>query len=751
MTIDDRAPVGLSPLDVTSGDRQWRFDPSRTVLVGRHPRCDITVADDRVSREHLEMRPSPDGWVVTDLQSRNGTWVDGNPRSRAVVDSGRQLTIRVGDEDGPALVLRSGAEDATTATVGDAVIGRDPACDVVVADPLVSRRHAVVRPEEQAVLEDLGSFNGTYRNGQHISGPVLLKAGDRIGVGNETLVWTPDGLTRAAPQRRSLDVRHLTVTTAAGSVLLDDVSFRFPAASVTAVIGPSGAGKSTLMGALTGLRPASQGTVTWAERDLYAEYAQLRYSIGLVPQDDIIHRQLTVGSALRFAARLRLPPESDREERVEEVLHDVGLSAKKDQRIHSLSGGQLKRTSIAMELLTAPPLLFLDEPTSGLDPGLDRQVMVELRGLADAGRVVVVVTHSVLALDVCDRVLLMAPGGRVAFFGPPDELLPFFGVQDYPAVFEALEDPAWVQRYATSSARAAFIGRTGRGETMAPLAVTPTPRRPAPLRQLWTLVRRNAAVTAADRMLMVMLVAMPAILALMAHAFPGEAGLSVRASADDPSEVHQRLLVLIIGAALMGTALSIRDLVTERPIYRREHAVGLHPAAYLASKVLVLGALVAVQSVAFTFLSLWGSHGPDTSLVLPSGRLEIAVVVAAVGVTMVVAALAVSAAVRSVDQTMPALVGLIMAQLVLCGALFPLVGSTGLEQVSWLLPARFGYAAAAATTGVQPASLPGADPLFAPTAHQWLLDVGALGVQTVAFTIAAAVLLGRSVARTGRR
>ena len=169
--------------------------------------------------------------------------------------------------------------------------------------------------------------------------------------------------------------------------------------------------------------------------------------------------------------------------------------------------------------------------------------------------------------------------------------------------------------------------------------------------------------------------------------------------------------MLIVGAALMGAALSVRDLVTERPIYRRQHAVDLHPPAHLTSTVLVLGSLVAGQSVLFTLLATWGIRGPDDALVLTSGRLELAVVVAAVAVTMTVGALAVSAAARSVDQTMPALVGPVVAQLIFCGGLSALAGRTILEQASWLLPARFGHAAGAATIGLRPSDAPDADPL----------------------------------------
>ena len=737
----------VGPLHVDHDGTSWVFEPSRPVEVGRHLGCDITLDDERVSRAHLALRPGAEDWVLADLGSRNGTWVDGAARRAAVLPPGSTAVVRVGDADGPALVLRHGAATgddlAAVPRSGPLVVGRDPSCDVVVDDPLVSRRHAVVERGERAVLTDLSSFNGTYHDGRAVTGPVVLAVGDAVGVGNAVLVWTGSALVEAPPVRPSLEARHLGVTTTSGSVLLDDVSVALPAGSLTALIGPSGAGKSTLLGALTGLRPAGRGSVTWAGRDLYGEYDQLRFLVGLVPQEDIVHRQLTVARALRFAAQLRLPPDVEHEPRIDAVLAEVGLLAQKHQRIDTLSGGQLKRTSIALELLTAPRLLFLDEPTSGLDPGLDRQIMLQLRALADGGRVVVVVTHSVLALDVCDRVLLMAPGGRVAFSGPPEQLLPAFGVGDHPAVFAALQDP---------DRAAAPTDPTGPAAPSATAARPPeevaTPPRPAPVRQCWTLARRNLAVAMADRMFLVLLLTMPVLLAAMSHAFPGEAGLSARAASGVPAEAQQRLLVLVIGAALMGTTLSVRDLVTERPIYRREHAVGLHPAAYLASKVFVLGGLVAIQSVVFTVLALTGVRPPDDALVLSSARLEIAVAVAAVGVAMTVAALAVSAAARSADQTMPALVGLVMAQLVFCGGLFGVVGRPGLEQLAWLLPARFGYAAAAATSGVQPLGTP--DPLFESTAEQWLLDLGGLGLQTAAFTALAAVFLGRSVLR-GRR
>ncbi len=242
----------------------------------------------------------------------------------------------------------------------------------------------------------------------------------------------------------SLDVQDLAVRVDKGRrTLLDTVSFPVGEKSLLAVVGPSGAGKSTLLNALTGLRPADGGTVLYDGRDLYRDYAELRQRIGLVPQDDILHSQLTVRRALGYAAQLRFPEDTakaERQARVDEVIRELGLDQRVKQPIHSLSGGQRKRVSVALELLTKPSLLFLDEPTSGLDPGMDRSVMHMLRGLADDGRTVIVVTHSVLSLDVCDRLLVLAPGGRIAFYGPPEDALPFFGFAQWPEAFEAFEN-----------------------------------------------------------------------------------------------------------------------------------------------------------------------------------------------------------------------------------------------------------------------------------------------------------------------
>ncbi|TYL51451.1 FHA domain-containing protein [Nocardioides sp. BGMRC 2183] len=715
-----------------------------TVVIGREAGCDVLVSDTQASRHHARLQWEPTGWVLHDTSS-NGTYVDGRAISRLPL-AASPLRFHLGGPDGeevvvaavpsappappppsppspveawnPQAVLPPGqlahGHSVVRPQLVDAgrslTIGRDRTNDIVLEDPLTSRRHARLDPATAtapALLHDLGSFNGTFVDGHRVTGPAPLATGAEVIIGNQTFRWDGQRLVASATTHEfTLYAEGLTQVVAGGKRLIENVSFQLAPSSLTAVIGPSGAGKSTLLGALTGLKPASHGRVVWQGHDLYAHYDQLRFQIGLVPQQDIQHPQLKVRQGLGYAARLRLPPDTtaaERDARVGFVAQQLQLTERLDNRIGTqLSGGQRKRVSIATELLTAPPLLFLDEPTSGLDPGLDLEVMRQLRGLADDGRVVMVVTHSVLALDLCDNVMVLAPGGRIAYFGPPSGVLAHFGQQSYPEVFDLLDSPdLWRRIPAQPQPRESGAVR--------PVQAPPAPPHQSFGRQLVTLVARNAAVVRSDRLLLGMLILLPLVLGALSRLVPGSDGLSLDATSEvitrpdgttvtvlHAAEATQRLIVLIVAACLMGTALSIRELVGERPIYKREYAVGLSPGAYFGSKILVLGSAAFVQGLVVTFIATVGLPGADG----PLGTLRVAVTIAALSFTMAVAGLALSALVTSTEQTMPALVGVIMVQLVLSGALFAIAGRPLLEQIAWLSPSRWAYAATASAMGL---------------------------------------------------
>ncbi|MFJ7422306.1 FHA domain-containing protein [Streptomyces uncialis] len=630
-------------------------------------------------------------------------------------------------------------------------IGRARDNDLVVDDLVVSRHHAELRVGTDGTFEiaDLGSHNGTYLNGSPVTRAAVLP-GDIVGVGHSAFCLVGDKLEVYVDTGEvSLDAQELTVTVDRGrKTLLDGVSFPVGEKSLLAVVGPSGAGKSTLLNALTGLRPADHGTVLYDGRDLYHDYAELRSRIGLVPQDDILHAQLTVRRALRYAARLRFPQdtaEPERRARVDEVIRELGLEQRADQHIHSLSGGQRKRVSVALELLTKPSLLFLDEPTSGLDPGMDRSVMHMLRGLADDGRTIVVVTHSVLSLDVCDRLLVLAPGGRIAYYGPPEDALGYFGFTQWPEAFEAFEtdrERDWAGDYRASSFHRRYItdatARPPVPNADGVVAPVPPPKPQSWGAQLSTLVHRYATALSADRTFLVIMVALPFVMGAMARALAGS-----RLTAQSAMNA---LLILCVGGVLTGAANAVRELVKERAIYRRERAVGLSRPAYLMSKVVVLGTITVLQSVVLTLVALLGVDlgAPGGQGVFLPPLVEIVLAVALLSFTAMTLGLLVSALVRKEEVTMPLLVLLAIVQVVFCGALLEL-NVPGIQQLSWLVPARWAFAAMASTIELG-RIVPGAmssDALFRHSAGVWLLDMGMLIVLSLVFLYAVSRLLRR--------
>ena len=613
-------------------------------------------------------------------------------------------------------------------------IGRADGNDVVLADLSVSRYHAELRKTAGGGYEiiDLGSHNGTYLGGQRITTAAVTES-DVIGIGLATFHLVGGELRQFTDTGDiSLSARGLTVRLPNGKVILDDVSFPLGERCLLGVIGPSGAGKSTLLGALTGTRPATAGSVLYDGRDLYAHYAELRHRIGLVPQENILHTQLSGRRALRYASELRFPRDTspaEREHRINEVLDKLSLTEHADTRASSLSGGQQKRVNVALELLTKPSLLFLDEPTSGLDPGLDMSVMEMMAGLARDGRTVIVVTHSVANLHVCDRLLVLVPGGRVAYFGPPDDGLRHFGKPGWAQVFQAFEaepDRDWAGEYRRSAFCAEYVtaGQPRLPAAAAAREVPPPPRPANRLAQLSTLVRRYTAVIASDRNYVGVLALLPIALGAVIHLVPDAPGLAGR----NNGNAQQVLLVLILGTCLTGVTNAVRELVKERAIYARERAAGLSVGAYLWSKIIVLGLISAVQSVVIVLIGVTGRPLPPSGAFLKSLPLvELAAAMAVLAVASMAVGLLISALVNSSDKTMPLLVVAVLVQVVLSGGVFPLNGKVGLDQLSWLSPSRWGFAATASTSNLNQVAPPGLeprpDPLWSHAPHIWLLDM----------------------------
>ncbi|MGW7276399.1 FHA domain-containing protein [Streptomyces sp. NPDC054864] len=644
-------------------------------------------------------------------------------------------------------------------------IGRALENELVVSDLQVSRHHAefTATPDGRFEIHDLGSHNGTYINGQPVakSGTALIGPNDIVSVGHSTFRLVGDRLEEFVDTGEiSFSARHLTVTVDGGKDILKDVSFGVPEKSLIAVIGPSGSGKSTLLKALTGYRPANKGDVLYDNRNLYKQFAELRQRIGLVPQDDILHKELTVKKALKYAAKLRFPSdtsEQEREQRIGEVLRELKLDIHKEKKVTSLSGGQRKRVSVALELLTKPSLIFLDEPTSGLDPGMDRDVMQLLRGLADDGRTVLVVTHSVAELAICDKLLVMAPGGSVAYFGPPEEALNFFGYQTWADVFSAFEnyrDYDWAGRWKGSQhyqMYAADIDAVAAQSVHMPPPQAIRPPKPQGWgSQLWTLIRRYTSVIASDKGFMGLMVILPAVLGIVSVVIPADFGL---APPKPPSKFNGDagtiMLILAVGMCFSGAANSVRELIKERVIYERERATGLSRSAYLMSKVIVLGVITALQGVIICGIGFATRDMPEEGLIMPPAA-EICLVIIALGFTSMMFGLVISSLVKTSEKTMPLLVMFAIVQVVFTGVLFQVYGSPGLEQFAWLMPSRWAIAGAGATLDLahlmppwDPKKPGDLDPLWEHSAGQWGMNITILLLIGIACGFAVARLLRR--------
>ncbi|MFH9734205.1 FHA domain-containing protein [Streptomyces sp. NPDC017260] len=647
-------------------------------------------------------------------------------------------------------------------------IGRALENDLVVSDLQVSRNHAEFHatPDGRMEIRDLGSHNGTYVNGQPIAkgGSQLLGPTDIVGVGHSTFQIVGDRLEEFVDTGEvSFSARHLTVTVDGGKQILKDVSFGVPEKSLIAVIGPSGSGKSTLLKALTGYRPADRGEVLYDNRNLYKQFAELRQRIGLVPQDDILHKELTVKKALKYAAKLRFPADTtgaERDARIDEVLRELKLDIHKDKKVTSLSGGQRKRVSVALELLTKPSLIFLDEPTSGLDPGMDRDVMQLLRGLADDGRTVLVVTHSVAELAICDKLLVMAPGGSVAYFGPPEEALNFFGYDTWADVFSAFEnyrDYDWAGRWKGSQhyqMYAADIDAVAPQSVQAPTMQAMKPPKPQGwMSQFVTLVRRYTSVIVSDKGFLALMVILPAVLGAVSLLIDADKGLLPNAPNAAGRIVPNGtattvLLILAVGACFAGAANSVRELIKERVIYERERATGLSRSAYLMSKVFVLGLITVLQGLLVGVIGFATREIPEEGLVLGGLTLvELSLPIMGLGFTSMMFGLIISSLVKTAEKTMPLLVMFAIVQVVFTGCLFALNEAVGVNQFSYLMPSRWAVAAAGATLDLNKVTPPekGAevDPLWEHTVGAWGLNMAAL--------IVLGVICGFFVARFLRR
>jgi ABC-type multidrug transport system ATPase subunit len=503
--------------------------------------------------------------------------------------------------------------------------------------------------------------------------------------------------------------------------LLDDVSITLLPGTFVAIVGASGSGKTTLLRALSGQTRGQEGDVFYNGLNMLQHRHHFSTTMGYVPQDDIVHKNLTVEAALYYAARLRLSCRKSRRElfeRVDQVLEDVELTEQRRQLISKLSGGQRKRVNIALELLGRPAIFYLDEPTSGLDPGLDLKMMELLRRLADRGQTVVLVTHTTDNIDLCDDICFLAPGGRVAYYGPPDRLKQFFKSDDYAHIFNLLyDDPDyWVMLFRHSPDFAQYVEQprqqaealangngNGNGKERDSAPLPPEAACANSLRQFWVLTRRYLNVMVHDLPTLALLLLQAPIIGILIWLLAQDNVLhnvaaGVLGSDGNPQDIYaQRVLFILITSAIwFGIINAAREIVKEAPIYRREHAVNLGSVPYVLSKIVVLGALLAIQDFVLLYIVGTQTSFPANGRIWhgQSGAfIEIYLTLLLVSFVGLMLGLLTSALVPNSDRALSIVPVLLIPQIIFANVIFNIDGNFG-RWISYIMPSRWGVQAA---------------------------------------------------------
>ena len=709
-------------------DESLILEPGKIYVLGRDATSDIRVDSSRISRAHLRFTFKKKHWEVEDLASSNGSFL--GEQKIETLEIVKKTLLDIGGVGNLSIMISPLSKGETVGSSQREVnpastkiskfvsgdyqddksglarvrlqqrirIGRDQENDWQIDDLNVSRIHAEIVQNSSGGYEivDLKSTNGTFLNGSKIKRETL-KTGDIISVGGFARRFTNDGLQiLEGIDGTSVSAREICFSIG-NKPLLQDVSFNLGPRTLTAIVGPSGAGKSTLLGVLTGRTKPSSGQIAIGGVDLHTQFQSLSRQIGSVPQADILHTRLTVRQALMYGAKLRLPNDTSKEERelrVNEVMDQLELTERADLRIDRLSGGQRKRASIGLELLTSPHLLVLDEPTSGLDPGLDAHVMETLRKLADGGQTIVLVTHSVDNLDICDNVILLASGGKVAYSGPSSTVFSKMGKKSWADVFRFLATPD-VLLLATSKHEESISTEISDHHILE--------RKQGAVRQVATLASRYIRVIASDRFYLALLALIPVVTGAIAYAAGSEYGFGsgtvTKTGFDYNPFAQATILVLILGSIFIGLSTSVQEIVKENQIRKREQAVGIRSFTYVLSKMIVLGLVVTLQTVVFTLIVLFNRPLPPRGQLFESSQWEIVSICVVLGISSMLLGLLISSFLSSSEQAMPTLVGMTMIQVVLSGAL-PLQAKGLVNEISKSVPSYWANNALSASVDI---------------------------------------------------
>jgi ABC transport system ATP-binding/permease protein len=667
------------------GTRSVTFSENVIFVVGRN-NDDLGIEDSRVSREHLEIKYNNESIYLYD-KSSNGTFINGSriESEKWIRTSGSEKISLTAD--GKVSILIEPIEENKASNTflrlleqkGKITIGRKKDSDIVLPEKSVSRTHAVIEKQgDEVYITDL-SLNGTYINGKRIHRKSILTSSDELMIGLHTF-----SLSREAKDFKSetaIQVNNLFFSYPNGKTGIHKTSFQLEKEKMIALMGPSGCGKSTLLKLLNGYHKPSKGSVSIFGLDLTENFDILKQFIGYVPQENIAHEDLTVDEAMYFTAKLRLGnvvKSDELKERIDSILTSLNISEKKIRTnyIKNLSGGEKKRVSIAVELITQPEILFLDEPTSPLDPETIDEFLKSLKGLCEMGTTVVMVTHKPEDLFAMDEVLFMAKDGHLVYIGQQNNLCNYFESESIIKVYKKASD--------TNQAKILYNKWTESIENRKGLKIKSSNLKSQtstnPLHQFQWLVIRYARLKLNNSKNLLIALLQPVIIALLLLlVFPQLKEINEQGMVIGNIGV---IFIMALSVVWFGVSNSAKEIVGERSIIQRERSFNLLLMPYLLSKSFVLFILTSLQILVFlSVLYLGLSELRDFILTF--------IFLSVVGFASVCFGLLLSVFSKSTEAVMTMLPVALIPQIVLAGIVHPL-GNSLTQFLSYLTLGRWG-------------------------------------------------------------
>ena len=640
---------------------------NHNVIIGTGNNSTIKLNNKLISSHHAQFIFDTNGKLhIQDLNSTNGTFLNGTKisPSKAYIVKPKD-TIQLASTKGILIVVEEIKKDSfddkkvniveKLKLKSKVIIGRSNDCDIILNNGSVSRKHAEVNKNSNGVyfIKDLNSLNGTFVNGKKIKGITKISLSDKIFIGK--LQLTLKGTAKDLSEELAICTKGIQKIFINGSK------------SLLAIMGPSGCGKTTLMNTLNGVSPATNGKVYLFGQELISNYEYLKTQIGYVPQDDTIHRQLTVRQSLYYTAKLRLNNLTDIEidTKINNILDQLGVLHVKNNLISKISGGQRKRVCIALELLSDPLILFLDEPTSPLDPQTIEDFLNILKGLSSRGTTVIMVTHKPEDLEYMDEVIFLAKGGYPAYFGDSKSYKNYFGVKTAVSVFSLLSDPDWISKYKNPRP----VSEINKKERIRARSSNKSFYQ----QYLW-LSRRYFKIKTNDKVnSIVMLLQAPIIAVLICVVFD--------------NITNAVPFITALSAIWFGTNNAAREIVSELSIFKRERMFNMDISPYLLSKISVLSFFSIIQSA--IFIGILYVRYSSSDLLAYNEPFFAFIWMSFLSVAATFLGLLLSASLSTAEKVMTVVPIVLIPQIMLAG-LVAKINSTAVELISYLTFTRWG-------------------------------------------------------------